>query len=57
MGADIVVHSATKYINGHSDVIVGCVCRNKKDIQNVAMIGIKDCIGLSIGSSCCFFGK
>jgi cystathionine beta-lyase/cystathionine gamma-synthase len=25
LGADIVVHSTTKYINGHSDVIGGCV--------------------------------
>ena len=25
-GADIVVHSATKYLNGHSDVIAGAVC-------------------------------
>jgi cystathionine gamma-lyase len=25
MGADIVLHSATKYIGGHSDVIHGCV--------------------------------
>ena len=25
LGADIVVHSATKYINGHGDVIAGIV--------------------------------
>ncbi len=25
-GADIVVHSATKYLNGHSDVIAGALC-------------------------------
>ena len=25
LGADIVVHSTTKYINGHSDVVGGCV--------------------------------
>ena len=24
LGADIVVHSLTKYLNGHSDVIVNC---------------------------------
>lgn len=28
LGADIVVHSATKYINGHSDVISGIVATN-----------------------------
>jgi cystathionine gamma-synthase len=26
LGADIVVHSATKYLNGHSDVIAGALC-------------------------------
>lgn len=31
-GADIVVHSVTKYINGHSDVVMGVVCCNDEDI-------------------------
>lgn len=31
-GADIVVHSVTKYINGHSDVVMGVVCTNNEDI-------------------------
>lgn len=26
LGADVVVHSATKYLNGHSDVIAGAIC-------------------------------
>lgn len=26
MGADVVVHSMTKYINGASDIIAGCIC-------------------------------
>ncbi len=34
LGADIVVHSTTKYINGHSDVIGGAVVVNDKDIWN-----------------------
>jgi cystathionine gamma-synthase len=25
LGADIVMHSATKYLNGHSDVVAGCL--------------------------------
>lgn len=29
MGVDIVVHSATKYINGHSDVVAGVVATTK----------------------------
>ena len=32
LGADIVVHSATKYIGGHSDVVGGVAVTNKKDI-------------------------
>lgn len=31
-GADIVVHSATKYINGHSDVVLGVLATNGKEI-------------------------
>ena len=30
-GVDVVVHSTTKYLNGHSDVVGGCVVTNKKD--------------------------
>ena len=43
MGADIVVHSTTKYLNGHSDSVGGVVVLNRKDdadrlqfIQNAA---------------------
>lgn len=29
MGVDIVVHSGTKYLNGHSDVVMGVLCAGK----------------------------
>ena len=32
MGADIVIHSTTKYLNGHSDVIGGAVIVNDREI-------------------------
>jgi cystathionine gamma-lyase len=32
LGADIVMHSMTKYINGHSDVVGGCLMTNHKDL-------------------------
>lgn len=32
LGADIVVHSATKYIGGHSDVVGGVLATNRKDL-------------------------
>ncbi|XP_065905493.1 putative cystathionine gamma-lyase 2 [Dysidea avara] len=31
LGADIVMHSITKYINGHSDVLMGVICTNNKE--------------------------
>ncbi len=33
LGADIVIHSMTKFINGHSDVIGGALMMNSKDIR------------------------
>ena len=35
MGADIVVHSLTKYYNGHGDVIAGVACGSKADMDQV----------------------
>jgi cystathionine gamma-lyase len=32
LGADIVVHSTTKYINGHSDVIGGALALNNEEV-------------------------
>ncbi|NPA34673.1 MAG: PLP-dependent transferase [Chlorobi bacterium] len=32
VGADIVVHSATKYLAGHSDVVLGAVVTNREDL-------------------------
>lgn len=31
-GADIVMYSVTKYMNGHSDVIMGSACTNDDEI-------------------------
>jgi cystathionine gamma-synthase len=31
LGADVVMHSATKYLNGHSDVIAGALCFGEDD--------------------------
>lgn len=32
MNADIVMHSATKYLNGHSDVVMGALCTNNDNL-------------------------
>lgn len=33
LGADMVMYSLTKYMNGHSDVVMGAVCTNRDDIH------------------------
>jgi cystathionine beta-lyase/cystathionine gamma-synthase len=39
LGADIVVHSVTKYLSGHSDVTAGViVCRNEDDLARVQKV-------------------
>jgi cystathionine beta-lyase/cystathionine gamma-synthase len=35
MGIDLVVHSATKYLNGHSDIVAGVVCGKRDMIQHL----------------------
>ncbi len=49
LGADVVVHSATKYLNGHGDVIAGFVVGKADFITQVKMFGIKDMTGSVIG--------
>lgn len=44
-GCDIVVHSMTKYINGHSDVVAGCVCASNQICSKIRMEGLKDITG------------
>ena len=35
MGVDIVVHSATKYLNGHSDAVIGVLCSSHKIVRHI----------------------
>lgn len=48
LGADVVVHSATKYLNGHGDVIAGFAVGTKEFIDQVRLVGIKDLTGASL---------
>ena len=34
-GVDVVIHSATKYLNGHHDILAGVVCGNEPFIEEV----------------------
>lgn len=45
LGADVVVHSATKYLNGHGDVIAGFAVGKKEFIDQVRLVGVKDMTG------------
>lgn len=37
LGADIVVHSCTKYLNGHSDIVAGVViCQCQKQLEELS---------------------
>lgn len=48
LGADVVVHSATKYLNGHGDVIAGFAVGKQEFIDEVRLVGIKDMTGASL---------
>lgn len=48
LGADVVIHSATKYLNGHGDVIAGFVVGKKEFIDQVRLVGVKDMTGASM---------
>jgi methionine-gamma-lyase len=45
-GCDIVLHSATKYIGGHGDVVAGLVVSDKKTITAIAKSTQKDIGGI-----------
>lgn len=47
-GADIIIHSATKYLNGHGDVIAGFVVGKEEYINQVRLLGVKDLTGASL---------
>ncbi|RUO25791.1 methionine gamma-lyase [Aliidiomarina minuta] len=42
LGADLIVHSATKYLNGHGDVVAGVVVGNQQDIELIKLTTLKD---------------
>lgn len=49
LGADIVVHSATKYLNGHGDVVAGFSVSRADLIQTIRMVGLKNITGAVLG--------
>jgi len=53
LGADIVMHSATKYLGGHSDVIQGCLIMNNAELREKLYFIQKSC-GAVPGPMDCF---
>src|SRR5487761_719886 len=46
LGADLVVHSTTKYLNGHSDVVGGAVVARSKEMHE-QLIWWANCLGIT----------
>ena len=53
LGADIVMHSSTKYLGGHSDVIQGALIVNDKELREKLYFIQKSC-GAVPGPMDCF---
>lgn len=49
LGCDVVVHSATKYLNGHGDVIAGLAVGSAEFMTQVRLFGLKDMTGAVLG--------
>jgi cystathionine gamma-synthase/cystathionine gamma-lyase/cystathionine beta-lyase len=51
-GFDLVLHSATKYLNGHSDIVAGAVCGSRERIAAVKKL--MDHLGGALDPHACF---
>lgn len=47
-GADIIVHSATKYLGGHGDLVAGLAVGSAELMENVRLLGLKDLTGAAL---------
>lgn len=53
-GADVVVHSLTKYINGHGDLLGGVVLADAGTVAQVRGIGLRYLTGATLSPMACF---
>lgn len=53
-GADIVVHSMTKYINGHGDLLGGAALGDHETMLKVRTVGLKYMTGSTLSPMLCF---
>ncbi|MBB1488863.1 methionine gamma-lyase [Oceanospirillum sediminis] len=54
LGADLVVHSATKYLGGHGDLIAGAVVGDEETVTRIRLEGLKDMTGAVISPMTAF---
>lgn len=45
IGADIVIHSLTKYMSGHGDIVAGAVITTQEIATQIRLVGLKDMTG------------
>ena len=50
LGADIVVHSATKYLGGHGDLLAGVVVARQELVDQFRFVGVKEMNGACISA-------
>ena len=50
-GADLVMHSATKYLNGHSDIIAGALVGARDDAHWAKLRAIRAQLGMILGQT------
>ncbi|MEM6396804.1 MAG: cystathionine gamma-synthase [Bacteroidota bacterium] len=53
LGADVVLHSATKYLGGHSDVVMGALVTDREDLAN-RFFFLQNAVGAVPGPQDCF---
>ena len=53
-GAAIVVHSATKYLGGHGDLLAGVVVGSKDDVTRIRSVGLRFMTGATLSPFNCF---
>ena len=51
-GFDLVVHSATKYLNGHTDLVAGCVVGSAERVESIR--GLASHLGAPLDPHACF---
>ena len=48
LGADVVIHSGTKYLNGHGDVVCGMICGTAEFVEQCNSFGLKFVTGAAM---------